>query len=124
VQYDPEDVLRSIESRVEAQTRRSLQLSADLAAVEVTTHSENGAVTVRVNSAGGLTDLQFHREADNLSREDLARLVLAISKKAQAKLAERVAALVSSIYGGTSDTAALITDAYAGRYAAPDEEEP
>ncbi|MCU7725291.1 YbaB/EbfC family nucleoid-associated protein [Actinoplanes sp. KI2] len=113
---DTEDVLGSFEARVEAQTRLSLQLSAELEAAEVTLRSPNGEVTVRVDSAGGLSDLRFHPEAEAVSREELARIVLATSRQAQAKLADRVGELVSSIYGSDSSTAAFVTDAYTSRY--------
>ncbi|MEU4220753.1 YbaB/EbfC family nucleoid-associated protein [Actinoplanes sp. NPDC026623] len=116
---DPDDMLRSFEMRVESQTRRALQLSAELEAAEVTVRSAGGELTVSVNSAGGLADLEFHPEADSLSREELAQLVLVTSRRAQAKLADRVGELVSSMYGSDSSTAAFVADAYASRYPAP-----
>ena len=119
---DQDDLLRSFEARVDAQTQRTLKLSAELEMAEVAVRSVNGEVTVRVNSAGGLADLQLHPEADALSREELARLVLATSKQAQAKLADRVGELVSSMYGPGSGTAAFVTDVYANKYPQPDED--
>lgn len=119
--HDPEETLRSFETRVAAQTQRALALSAQLEATEVTVRSAGGEVTVRVNSAGGLTDLKFHREADGLPRAELARLVLATSRQAQAQLADRIGDLVSGVYGSDSSTAAFVTDAYASKYAAPDD---
>lgn len=119
---DPEDVLRSLQARVDAQTQRALQLSAALEAAEITVRSIDGAVSVRVNSAGGLADLQIHPEADGLSRDELASLVLATSRRAQARLADRVGELVSSMYGADSSTAAFVTGAYTSRYPEPDDE--
>jgi len=104
---NPEDDLRSFELRAEAQVQRTLQLRAELEAAEVTVRSPGGEMTVRVNSAGGLADLRFHPESDGLSRDDLARLVLTTSRRAQAKLAERVGELTASMYGAGSDTAAF-----------------
>jgi len=119
---NPEDDLRSFELRAEAQVQRTLQLRAELEAAEVTVRSPGGEMTVRVNSAGGLADLRFHPESDGLSRDDLARLVLTTSRRAQAKLAERVGELTASMYGAGSDTAAFVSAAYASKYPPPDED--
>jgi len=122
VPLNPEDELRSFELPAEAQVQRTLQLSAELEAAEVTVLSPNGEVTVRVNSAGGLADLQFQPEADQVSRDELARLVLTTSRRAQAKLAERVGELTASTYGAGSGTAAFVSGAYASRYPQPDDD--
>lgn len=119
---DPEDLLRSLEERVDTQTQRALQLSSELESAEVSLRSAGGEVTVRVNSAGGLAGLQIHPEAEGLAREELARLVVATSEKAQVKLAARVGELVSSLYGSGSSTAAFVTSAYASKYPDPDNE--
>jgi DNA-binding protein YbaB len=123
VPLDPDDMIRSFEARVGEQTQRALQVSAELEAVAATVQSDGGEVTVRVNSAGGLADLRFHSKSDGLPRDELARLVLATSRRAQARLAEQVSQIVSGMYGGSSDTAAFITDAYASRYPAVDDGE-
>ena len=119
---DPEDLLRSLEERVDTQTQRALQLSSELESAEVSLRSAGGEVTVRVNSAGGLAGLQIHPEAEGLAREELARLVVATSEKAQVKLAARVGELVSSLYRSGSSTAAFVTSAYASKYPDPDNE--
>lgn len=119
---NPEDDLRSFELRAEAQVQRTLQLSAELEAAEVTVRSPDGEVTVRVDSAGGLADLRFHPESDRLSRDELARLVLTTSRRAQAKLAERVGELTASMYGAGSGTAAFVSEVYARRYPQPEED--
>jgi hypothetical protein len=114
-------MLRSLQDRVEAQTQRAVQLSVQLEAAAVTVRSTGGEVTVRVNSAGGLAGLQFHPEADRLSRDELARIVLHTSGQAQGQLAKQVGELVAHVYGSDSGTAAFIADAYASRYPAPDD---
>jgi DNA-binding protein YbaB len=120
--FDQEDELRSFERRAEEQVQRTLQLSAELEAAEVTVLSPNGEVTVRVNSAGGLADLQFHSKSDRLSRDELARVVLSTSRRAQAKLVERVGEITASMYGAGSGTAAFVSEAYTSRYPQPDDD--
>jgi DNA-binding protein YbaB len=119
---DLEEKLRSLEARAGDQRQRALRLSAELESAEVTVQSPDGAVTVRVNSAGGLTDPRFHPAAGRLSRDALAALVLTTSRQAQARLADRVGELVSGLYGPGPSTAAFVTDAYTSRYPAPDDE--
>ncbi|WP_436524285.1 YbaB/EbfC family nucleoid-associated protein [Actinoplanes sp. HUAS TT8] len=118
MRFDPENDLRAFQAHVDERTDRALRFSAELEAVEVTERSPGGEVTVRINSAGGLADLRIHPEADRVSREELARLVLDTSRRAQVRLAERVGEMVSSVYGTESGTAALISEAYAKRYPA------
>lgn len=120
---DPDDMIDSFQARVGEQTQQALQLSAELERAEVTARSSGGEVTVRVNSAGGLADLRFHPESDALTRDELARVVLATSRRAQAKLAEQVSALVAGVYGAGSGTAALVTEAYTSRYPSVDDEQ-
>jgi hypothetical protein len=119
---DQDDELRSFERRAEEQVQRTLQLSAALEAAEVTVLSPDGEVTVRVNSAGGLADLQFHSTSDRLSRDELARVVLSTSRRAQAKLVERVGEITASMYGAGSGTAAFVSEAYTSRYPQPDDD--
>ncbi|GAA4596812.1 DNA-binding protein YbaB [Actinoplanes octamycinicus] len=124
MRFDPEDDLRAFQAQVEERTQQTLRFSAELEATEVTEHAPGGEMTVRINSAGGLAGLEFHPEADRVSRQELARLVLETSRRAQGRLAERVGEMVRAVYGSDSGTAALINDAYAQRYpsAAEDEE--
>lgn len=120
---DPDDLIDSFQARVDEQTQQALRLSAELERAEVTARSSGGEVTVRVNSAGGLSDLRFHRESEALSRDELAMVVLATSRRAQARLADQVGALVAGLYGAGSGTAALVTEAYTSRYPNPDDEQ-
>ncbi|MEV4343532.1 YbaB/EbfC family nucleoid-associated protein [Actinoplanes sp. NPDC049596] len=119
----PDEMVDAFEASVNEHTRRALQVSAELEAAAATVRSDGGEVTVRVDSAGGLADLRFHPEADRLSRDELARLVLTTSRRAQARLAEQVGAIVSGVYGEGSATASFVADAYASRYAVPDDGE-
>jgi DNA-binding protein YbaB len=119
---DPDDIIDDFQARVSERTQQALRLSAELEQAEVMLRSSRGEVTVRVNSAGGLSDLRFHPESESLTRDELAALVLATSRRAQAKLAERVSELVAGVYGTGSGTAALVTEAYASRYPSVDDE--
>lgn len=123
MRLDPEDMLDAFQARVAEQTEQALRLSAELEQSEVAVRSPGGEVSVRVNSAGGLADLTLHPEADNMSRGELAALIVATSRRAQTALTAQVQELVSNLYGPDSDTAAFITEAYSSRYPALDDEE-
>jgi DNA-binding protein YbaB len=123
VPLDPDEMVDAFEASVNEHTRRALQVSAELENAAVTVRSDGGEVTVRVDSAGGLADLRFHPAADRLSRDELARLVLTTSRRAQSLLAEQVTAIVSGVYGAGSGTASFVADAYASRYPVPDDGE-
>lgn len=113
---DPEDIIDDFQARVGQRTQQALDFSAQLEQVEATVRSAGGEVTVRVDSAGGLVDLRFHAPSETLSRDELAALVLATSRRAQTELAEQVSRLVAGVYGSGSGTAAFVTQAYASRY--------
>ncbi|AEV81541.1 hypothetical protein ACWT_0528 [Actinoplanes sp. SE50] len=119
MRFDVDDPMRSFQARVEESAQRTLRFSAALEAIEATGRAPGGEVSVRVNSAGGLADLRFHPEADRLSLDELARLVVETTHRAQGRLAEHVGELVASVYGSDSGTAALINEAYAKRYPKP-----
>jgi DNA-binding protein YbaB len=122
--FEPDDTLNAFQARVDEQTRQALRLSTELENAEVTLTSAGRELTVRINSAGGLTNLIFHSESDKLTRDELAELVLATSRRAQAQLAERVRDLVAKTYGADSGTANLVAEAYSSRYPGTDDEQP
>ncbi len=115
-----EDMLRSFELRVQEQTRHAQELSARIRGAAVTVESPGGEVRVTVDSAGGLSGLQFGSAAQRVPLERLAELVLAASRQAQAKLSGVMGDLVAQVYGRDSQTAQFVAGAYAQRFATPD----
>ena len=78
-----------------------------------------------VDHSSGLADLRLSDQAMRLSAGELAQLILATSRQAQAVLARRVADLVAELYGAQSQTAAFVGGTYAAQFPEPvaDEDE-
>jgi hypothetical protein len=57
-----------------------------------------------------------------LSPTELGEVILATSRRAQAKLAQEVTDMVSGLYGSDSDTAAFIGGVYSEQFPEPDDE--
>ncbi|MEV4351150.1 YbaB/EbfC family nucleoid-associated protein [Actinoplanes sp. NPDC049596] len=113
----PEDRIADWELRVEEQARRTQRLSESIERSTSSAESPGGEVVVTVDSTGGLAGLRFRREAGDLPLDRLDELVLATSKRAQARMAEQVSDLVEQLYGSGSGTAQFIRTAYSERFA-------
>jgi hypothetical protein len=123
VPQDPEDLLVDWRERAERQAQVGLELSQRLQEVTATAESAGGEAMVVVDHTGGLTGLTLSARAMRLSADDLAEAILATSRRAQARLADKMAELVTGIYGSDSSTAAFISGAYAEQFPAPADDE-
>jgi hypothetical protein len=119
----PEDLLRSFELRAAEHAERAQLLSRRLEQNSTMVESPDGLVRVTVDSTGGLSGLQFGRGARELPLDRLAELVLATSRQAQARLAASMGELVAELYGPGSETANFVTETYAQRFPAPDDDQ-
>lgn len=120
---DPEDLLGDWERRVEQQTALTTELSTRLQEIRASAESPDGDAVVTVDQSGGLAELRLSERAMRLSPTELAQVILATSRLAQARLAQQVADLVGGLYGPDSDTAAFIGGTYASQFPEPDDDE-
>jgi hypothetical protein len=120
---DPEDFLTDWQHRVEQQTAQTTELSRRMRDVRATASAPGGQITVTVDHAGGLSDLELTPRALRLTPDELARTILDTSRRAQAHLTARMNELVTDIYGEGSDTAGFIGEAYAEQFPPPPEDE-
>jgi DNA-binding protein YbaB len=123
VPLDPEDLLTNWQQRVEQQTSLTVELSERISQTTATAESTDGEAVVTVDNAGGLADIRLTDRAMRRTPGELSEIILATSRRAQAKLAQQVAALVKGIYGSDSDTASFITGAYTAQFPEPPDEE-
>lgn len=119
----PDDWLRTFERQAQEQVERATELSRRLQQSTVTLSSAHGEVRLTVDSSGGLTALDFGRDAADLPLDELAALVLRTSRRAQARLAETVSEAAAQLYGNGSETAAFLGSTYNDRFPRSDEDE-
>jgi DNA-binding protein YbaB len=113
---DPDEVLADWSRRAEEQASRAAELSRRVEQTKASFESHGGEVVVVVDSSGGLADLRLTKQAMRLPPGRLASLILDTSRRAQAKMAQRVVDEVSSLYGPGSETASFIGDVYTSRF--------
>jgi DNA-binding protein YbaB len=100
--------LASYGERLEEINERAQQAQRELAEVEATATSPDGAVTVTTDPAGALRSLVLGEAAEQLTREQLAAAVLGTACRARAEAAELAAAAVAPLLGeGTAGMALL-----------------
>jgi hypothetical protein len=119
VQLDPEEVITDWERRVEQQTALTTELSRRMQETTATAESRGGEAVVTVDHSGGLTGLRISDRAMRLTAAELAELILATSRRAQAEMARRMTELAQGIYGAGSETASFIAGAYTAQFPEP-----
>ena len=120
---DPDDAIDDWAARVERQTALTTELSERLQQERASAESSGGEVAVTVDHSGGLADLRLSERAMRLSPSELGEIIMATSRRAQAKLAQQVADMVGSLYGAGSETAAFIGKTYSEQFPEPDDQD-
>src|SRR5215475_7678695 len=72
--------------------------------------SGDGAVTLTVNAAGALQSLSFGPRADEMSKAQLASLILSTARRAQMQAAQQVTAILAPIVGENSDAMRFVQE--------------
>ncbi|GIG89284.1 YbaB/EbfC family nucleoid-associated protein [Plantactinospora endophytica] len=120
---DPEGMLIDWQRRVEQQTALTTELSQRMEQNRATVESRGGEAVVTVDSSGGMAELRLDERAMRLSADELAAIILDTSRRAQAKMAQQMVDVVSSLYGASSETASFIGNAYTKQFPEPPEDE-
>ncbi|MDW5330784.1 MULTISPECIES: YbaB/EbfC family nucleoid-associated protein [unclassified Plantactinospora] len=120
---DPEGMLVDWQRRVEQQTALTTELSQRMEQNRATVESRGGEAVVTVDSSGGMAELRLSDQAMRLPADELASIILDTSRRAQAKMAQQMVAVVSSLYGAGSETASFIGGAYTKQFPEPPEDE-
>ncbi|GGN97025.1 hypothetical protein GCM10010112_88860 [Actinoplanes lobatus] len=115
---DPEDLLADWQWRVQRQTETTHELSRRMQQVSASAESRDGGVAVTVDHAGGLSGLTLTDDAMRLAPDELARLIMATARRAQARLSDEMAELVKGIFGSDSATTSFIAGTYADQFPA------
>jgi DNA-binding protein YbaB len=105
---EPTAWLEDYRRRVREIGHRARSAQTELAAVEATATSRDGAVTVTVTPAGALQRLVLGERAEGLTRIQLADTVLATVRRAHAEAAERAAQTLAPLVGDRSEAMRLL----------------
>lgn len=116
---DAEEWVRSWTAQVSAQAEAAATLADRVAGLSATATGVDGAVRVTVASTGAVTDLRLDDRVHRLSGADLAAQILAAMRRAQAGLADQVAAAVRDTVGPDSESGRAVLHSFAHRFPEP-----
>jgi hypothetical protein len=97
-------------------------LADRMATLTSSADGKEGAIRVTVASSGNLTGLELDDRVRGHSGADLAAEILRVMRRAQAGLADQVAAAVGETVGVDSETGRAVLDSFERRFAASPEQ--
>jgi DNA-binding protein YbaB len=110
-------------ARAKAKAARYQAMQAAVGQVSVTESSQDGVVTVTVDSAGNVTDLRITDQVKEMSGARVSSAVLATLRRAQSRLPERLGEVMAAIIGDDQRTMDTIVGNYRSKFPEPPEEE-
>lgn len=108
------------EAKAKAQRYQAMQ--AQVGQVSVTESSKDGTVTVTVDSAGNVTDLRITDQIKEMSGAQAASAVLLTLRKAQSRLPEKLAGIMTETIGDDPQTMNTIVANYRAKFPEPEPE--
>jgi DNA-binding protein YbaB len=96
---DPQQWLKQYDERLTDIAARAKKASARLGKVSSTKTSPRGEVEVRIDAGGAIDDLKLTPEARTLESDELARLILDTTKKAQYAVSSQIADISTAYFG-------------------------
>ena len=123
---DPEAANRLIdnwESSLKERAAQAKSFADQGAGVTVTARDPDGIVEVTVDSTGAVTALNLSERIRKQPAVEVADLILATMRKAQAQLSRRMAEVAAETMGGDSDVTRAVVASYEKRFPATPPEE-
>jgi hypothetical protein len=110
------DAMRSWSAQASGRTEAAATLADRVASLSASATGAEGAVRATVASSGIMTGLELGDV--ELSGAELAAEIMRVMRRAQAGLAERVAAAVDETVGADTETGKAVLDSFAQRFPA------
>jgi hypothetical protein len=115
-----EDWIRSWSDSISERAAAAREMSDRVAGLTVSATDPRRRITATVNGSGGLVDLDLEPEAGRLPMDELAGEILRTMRRAQGRLAERVAEIAAETVGADSETARSVVSSFERRYETPE----
>lgn len=119
---DPAARLDRWAAEAKAKAQRYQAMRAQVGQVSVTESSKDGTVTVTVDSAGNVTDLRITDAVKEMSGSQAASAVLLTLRRAQSRLPEKLAEVMTDTIGDDSQTMNTIVGNYRAKFPEPEPE--
>ncbi|MFD2415244.1 YbaB/EbfC family nucleoid-associated protein [Amycolatopsis pigmentata] len=117
---DPAARLDRWAAEAKAKAQRYQAMRAQVGQVSVTESSKDGTVTVTVDSAGNVTDLRITDAVKEMSGSQAASAVLLTLRKAQSRLPEKLAEVMTDTIGDDPQTMNTIVGNYRAKFPEPE----
>ncbi|MFI5891467.1 YbaB/EbfC family nucleoid-associated protein [Actinoplanes sp. NPDC051513] len=117
-----EEWVRSWSDSVSERAAAARELADRVARLTVDATDPDRLITTTVNGSGGLVGLRLAPEAARLPMDELAGEILRTMRRAQSRLAERVAGVAAQTVGADSESARAVVSSFEHRYPEPDDE--
>jgi len=111
-----EEWLESWTASVNEQAQRAAQLSSRVAALTGAAESNDGSIRVTVGASGQVEKLELDDRVQRLAGEELARQILAVMRKAQARLSAQVTDEVQATVGADTETGRAVIHSFDARF--------
>jgi hypothetical protein len=111
-----QDAMRSWSEQVSGRTEAAADLADRVATLSASAAGGDGAIRITVSSSGIVTGLELDDRVHRLPGRELAGEILRTMRRAQAGLAERVAAAVDETVGADTETGKAVLDSFAQRF--------
>lgn len=118
---DPEALMRSWDEQIQAKMKQADQISQAAREVRVTQRSNDGAVSVTVDSGGNVSALDLTDAALRKQPAQLSAEILGIMRSAQAQIATRMQEAMAPVLGEDSATMNAIMGGYREKFPQPPE---
>lgn len=118
--YQTEQEMRRWAAAVEEKAQRYQVMQAEVARVSVTESSRDDVVRVTVDATGAVTDLVISDKSRDLSGAELSGMVLTTMRRAQSRITEHVAEVMTRTVGDDEQTVATVVDSYRQRFPEPE----
>jgi len=113
---EAEEWVRSWTAQGSGRAEATATLADRVAGLAASATSGDGAVRVRVNSNGNVTDLSLDDRVRRLAGPELAAEIMRTLQRAQAGLSEQVAMAVGETVGAESETGRAVLESFAQRF--------
>ena len=116
---EPDDWLDKWTGDIEKRTAQARALSDQVAQLQVSASSSEGAIEVTVAGSGAMTSLRLSEAIRRWPADELAAQIMAVMGRAQAKLSARVAEIAADTVGADSPAARAVVTSFEKRYPYP-----
>lgn len=120
--YQTEQEMRRWAAAVEEKAQRYQEMQAEVARVSVTESSRDDVVRVTVDATGAVTDLVISDKHRDLAGTELSTMVLTTMRRAQSRITDHVAEVMTRTVGDDQQTVTTVVDSYRQRFPEPEPE--